>query len=75
MNYPSANEQWSQIPVVVSGDDYIDSLRNRSTKVYLFGEIIEEPVDHPLIRPSMNSLKMTYDLAIEDPELATAYSP
>jgi 4-hydroxybutyryl-CoA dehydratase/vinylacetyl-CoA-Delta-isomerase len=42
--------------------------------VYLFGEKVAEPVEHPIIRPSINALARTYDLAIEDPELATAHS-
>jgi 4-hydroxybutyryl-CoA dehydratase/vinylacetyl-CoA-Delta-isomerase len=36
-------------------------------KVYLLGELVKNPVDHPIIRPSMNSVKMTYALA-HDPE-------
>jgi 4-hydroxybutyryl-CoA dehydratase/vinylacetyl-CoA-Delta-isomerase len=39
------------------------------------GELVEEPVDHPIIRPSINALARTYDLANEDPELASAISP
>jgi hypothetical protein len=39
-----------------TGDEYIDSLRGRDLKVYLFGELIAEPVDHPMIRPSINAL-------------------
>ena len=35
---------------------------------------VSEPVDHPVIRPSINALARTYDLALEQPELATAYS-
>ena len=58
-----------------TGDEYIASLRNRGLKVYLFGELIEEPVDHPIIRPSMNALAKTYDLAIAAPELASVISP
>jgi 4-hydroxybutyryl-CoA dehydratase/vinylacetyl-CoA-Delta-isomerase len=58
-----------------SGKDYIQSLRGRNLKVYLFGELIQEPVDHPLIRPSINALAETFDLALREPELATAYSP
>ena len=38
------------------------------------GERIDEPVDHPVIRPSINAVARTYDLANEDPDLATAYS-
>src|SRR5690606_13625772 len=59
---------------IETGDDYVESLRGRDVEVYLFGERIEEPVDHPIIRPSINALKMTYDLALEDPDLATAHS-
>ncbi|MEH6519374.1 MAG: 4-hydroxyphenylacetate 3-hydroxylase N-terminal domain-containing protein [Halioglobus sp.] len=70
----TATQQWSRFTPIVTGEDYVESLRNRAVEVYLFGERIDEPVDHPIIRPSINSLKMTYDLAIEDPDLATAHS-
>ncbi len=46
---------------------YEDSLRRMKFKVYLMGEEVENVVDHPIIRPSMNSVKMTYALA-QDPE-------
>ena len=36
------------------------------------GKMIAEPVDHPLIRPSINAVARTYDLANEDPALASA---
>ena len=58
-----------------TGEEYIASLRNRNLKVYLFGELVEEPVDHPIIRPSINAIAQTYDLAERHPELATAMSP
>ncbi|WP_338829581.1 4-hydroxyphenylacetate 3-hydroxylase family protein [Bradyrhizobium sp. 27S5] len=58
-----------------SGSEYIESLRGRKLKVYLMGEAVEEPVDHPIIRPSINAVARTYDLANEDPELASAISP
>lgn len=48
-------------------EEYIESLRNMSLKVYLFGELIECPVEHPMIRPSLNSVAMTYELA-QNPE-------
>lgn len=57
-----------------NGAEYIESLRGRNLKVYLFGELVKEPVDHPMIRPSINAIAATYDLAVENPELATAYS-
>ena len=71
----TAKSQWARFKPIVTGDDYVRSLRNRGVAVHLFGERIAEPVDHPIIRPSINALKMTYDLAIDDPDLATAWSP
>ena len=60
---------------IVTSDDYIESLRGRNLKVYLFGELVPEPVDHPMIRPSINAMAMTYGLAQQRPDLATALSP
>jgi 4-hydroxybutyryl-CoA dehydratase/vinylacetyl-CoA-Delta-isomerase len=57
-----------------TADDYIMSLRQRRLRVFLFGELVEEPVDHPLIRPSINAVAETYRLAEQEPELATAAS-
>lgn len=70
----SGAERWAKFKPIVTGEDYLNSLRGRDIKVYLFGELVDDPVEHPIIRPSMNALKQTYDLAIEDPELATAHS-
>ena len=52
-----------------TGADYIDSLRGRNLTVYLFGERIDNIVDHPMIRPSINAVARTFDLALEDPDL------
>jgi len=49
--------------------EYIESLRQLKPNVYLLGEKIENCVDHPIIRPSINSVAMTYKLATE-PEKA-----
>jgi 4-hydroxybutyryl-CoA dehydratase/vinylacetyl-CoA-Delta-isomerase len=57
-----------------SGAAYIESLRGRNLRVFFMGERVSEPVDHPVIRPSINAVARTYDLANEDPELATAHS-
>ncbi len=59
---------------IKNGAEYIQSLRGRKLKILLFGEEVKEPVDHPMIRPSINAVAETYDLAVEDPELATAKS-
>jgi 4-hydroxybutyryl-CoA dehydratase/vinylacetyl-CoA-Delta-isomerase len=60
--------------IIVTSQDYIESLRGRKLKVYLMGERVEVPVDHPMIRPSVNAMAKTYDLALEAPDLATAVS-
>ena len=71
----TADQRWSRFTPIVTGDDYVQSLRGRDVTVYSFGELVAEPVDDPVIRPSINALKMTYDLAIAEPDLATAWSP
>jgi 4-hydroxybutyryl-CoA dehydratase/vinylacetyl-CoA-Delta-isomerase len=67
---------WSRRPStqLVSGADYVESLRGRGLRVHYRGERIAEPVDHPVIQPSINAVARTYDLAVESPELATAHS-
>jgi 4-hydroxybutyryl-CoA dehydratase / vinylacetyl-CoA-Delta-isomerase len=42
--------------------------------VFFMGERVPEPVDHPVIRPSINAMAETYRLATEQPELATVHS-
>ncbi len=59
---------------IVTGEDYVESLRGRDLRVHYLGERVEEPVDHPVVRPSVNAMARTYDLAVEHPDLATAYS-
>ena len=60
---------------IVTGADYIESLRGRDLEIYLFGERVADPVEHPIIRPSINAVAETYDLAVREPELATVVSP
>jgi 4-hydroxybutyryl-CoA dehydratase/vinylacetyl-CoA-Delta-isomerase len=42
---------------------YIDSLRELSPTVYVLGERVKYPVDHPMIRHQMNATALTYELA------------
>lgn len=44
-------------------EEYINSLKNLKLQVYLLGEKVEEPTEHPVIVPSLNSVAMTYELA------------
>ena len=46
-----------------TGEQYEESIRNMKFKIYLMGEKIDNWVDHPIIRPSLNSVKKTYELA------------
>jgi 4-hydroxybutyryl-CoA dehydratase/vinylacetyl-CoA-Delta-isomerase len=61
---------------LMTGKQYVESLAGREMKVYLFGERIEDPVSNPVIKPSINCVALTYDVA-HDPKyehLATATS-
>ena len=60
-----------------TGNEYIESIRKMKMNIYMFGEKIESAVDNPILRPSLNSVRMTYDLAQmpEHEELMTAISP
>lgn len=48
----------------MTGNEYIESIRKMKTQVYMFGKKVESPVDDPILRPSLNSVRMTYDLAL-----------
>ncbi|MCP1111345.1 4-hydroxyphenylacetate 3-hydroxylase family protein [Ohessyouella blattaphilus] len=57
-------------------EEYIESLKKLNLEVYLMGEKVECPTEHPIIKPSMNSVAMTYELATkpEYEDLMTATS-
>ena len=46
--------------------EYLESLRGLEMNIYMFGERIQDFVDHPIIRPSINSVAKTYELAHDD---------
>jgi len=48
---------------LMTGEQYVESIRKMNMQIYLFGEKVENPVDNPILRPSLNSVKATYDLA------------
>ena len=62
---------------LMTGEQYIESIRKMKMQVYMFGKRVECPVDDPILRPSLNSVRMTYDLAQmpEYQDLMTAVSP
>lgn len=52
---------------LMTGEQYVESIRNLNLQIYMFGKKIENPVDDPILRPSLNSVKATYCLA-QNPE-------
>jgi 4-hydroxybutyryl-CoA dehydratase/vinylacetyl-CoA-Delta-isomerase len=64
------------VTLIRNREDYLESLRAMNKRIFMFGERVENYVDHPMIRPSLNAVAMTYELA-DDPahaELMTAES-
>lgn len=50
------------MPLKIDGPDaYLESLRRLERRVYVLGERVSDPVDHPLVRPSENAVCETYD--------------
>lgn len=52
-----------------TAQEYIESLRGLKRKLYILGEKVEDPIEHPILRPSLNALAKTYELA-HDPRYA-----
>jgi 4-hydroxybutyryl-CoA dehydratase / vinylacetyl-CoA-Delta-isomerase len=52
---------------LMNAAEYEESLRKLKLDVYMFGKRVDNPVDDPIIRPSMNAVAATYELA-HDPE-------
>lgn len=48
---------------MMTARQYEESLRKLKLEVYMFGKRIENVVDDPIIRPSMNAVALTYELA------------
>jgi len=44
-------------------EQYLDSLRRIPFKLFMFGERVENIINHPLIRPSINAVARSYELA------------
>ncbi len=58
-------------------EEFVQSLADLHLQIYLFGEKIDDYVNHPLIRPSINCIATTYEMAAqpeyEDLMLATSH--
>ncbi len=61
---------------MMTAEMYEESLRKLNLVVYMFGKRVTNPVDDPIIRPSMKAVAKTYEMAhsTEHEELMTATS-
>lgn len=50
-------------------EQYWDSLRRLKRRVFILGKEIDEPNDHPIVRPTTNAVAKTFELALK-PEFA-----
>lgn len=46
-----------------TGQEYKRSLDGLAREVYLLGDRVPDPREHPILRPSLNALEMTYKMA------------
>ena len=60
---------------IIDRDTYLKSIKNRNLNIYLMGELVKEPLENPIIKPSIEAMAETYELAVRDPELASVTSP
>ena len=47
-------------------EQYIESMRKMNFELYMFGERVTNIVDNPIIKPTMNCMAATYELAEEE---------
>jgi 4-hydroxybutyryl-CoA dehydratase / vinylacetyl-CoA-Delta-isomerase len=61
---------------LMNAKQYEESLRKLNLIVYMFGERVKNVVDDPIIRPSMNAVAATYEMALkpEHEDIMTATS-
>ncbi len=45
--------------------EYLDDMRELKINLYMFGKKVDNRVDNPIIRPSLNAMAMTYKLALD----------
>ncbi len=48
---------------LMTGEQYVESIAKLKLNIYMLGEKVDSPVNNPILRPSLNSVKATYDLA------------
>src|SRR5437763_9110526 len=55
-------------------EQYLASLKSRSVRLFVRGELVTDPIEHPLVAPSVRTVAETYRLAGVEPELFVAHS-
>ena len=60
-------ESKGRLSTMMTKEQYIESLKKLNLDLYMFGKKVEDPINNPIIRPSLNSFAATYELA-EDPQ-------
>ena len=48
---------------IIDKNSYLKSISKRNLKIYLMGELVEDPLSHPIIKPSVEAMAETYELA------------
>jgi 4-hydroxybutyryl-CoA dehydratase/vinylacetyl-CoA-Delta-isomerase len=49
-----------------TAQDYVESIKGLKHQVYILGEKVDDPCQNPILRPSLNALAKTYEIA-QDP--------
>ena len=52
------HEKEKKIMALMTGEEYVESMRKMNLNIYMFGEKIENPIDHPILRPSLILLRL-----------------
>lgn len=52
---------------MMTHEQYVESLKKLNLNLYMFGDKVDDCVNNPVIRPSLNSVAKTYELA-QNPE-------
>lgn len=62
---------------MITSAEYLKRMQLRKPTVYMWGEKIDVPIDHPQIRPNFNAIATAYDLPLEPKhqDLMTVSSP
>ncbi len=62
---------------MITSGEYLKRLRSMKPNVYMYGEKVEVPVDHPQLRTNFEAIAVTYDMPLDPKyqDLMTIISP